>query len=480
MEKIPSAFSLRKQQVAAFFKKIPGLVEQKPLTSFFGALGILFVLILASNFLRSPVKEKTTIEKTPKKVEVYRIGSVSKVRFQAQIEKTGVIKIVAQAPGIVSSIAVTEGQEVKKGARLVALSTNYQGGNAASLSRQLAELQYQNVKNTYDVQKELVGKQREIADKTDTNSDELRSITKQSIDETQSLLSLNENIVSTLDANLVSYTATNSAGVNDALILSTKQLKSQFQSAVNQLRSALRTSQYQSADDKAPSALANLQREITQKQLDLQGKALSLSLETSSLQLRLATVNEAVMFPSAPFAGVIERVHVVVGQSVVPGTPLLTLHGNQTVKAVVKLPGNLARLVSRMEPSTLTIGKKTYTSIPTYVSNEATDGQLYSVLYTLADQLQNEVSSSSYITAEVPIGYPNTGTTVPFVPLDAIYQTQEDAYVYTVKEGVILSRKVILGEVIGGFVQITSGIDEKDQIVTDRTVIAGEQVEIQN
>jgi RND family efflux transporter MFP subunit len=456
-------------------KRTGVIIDKKPLTSFFVLLAAIFVLIIVGSFLRQPKKE-AEVKPPIKEVSAYSIGSAPTIKVQAQIEKSGVIKVVALTPGVVSQVNVSEGQEVSKGELLVALSTNYQGGNAAGVQREIAQTTNQNVKDTYDIQKEVIKKQREIADKTDANADQLRDITQKSVDESKSLLNLNQEIVDSLDSTLQGLESSNQNGANDAQILQTKQLISQFQSAVNQLQSAVRSTEFQAAGDKPPADLSNLSREITQKQLDIQEKALTLSLETSRLQLQLAQIQEATMYPAAPFAGVVEKVYVTQGESVNPGTPIALIHGAQTLKAVARVPRDIAQKMSEVDLSTISIGNKIYKTAPSYISKEATDGSLYSIFFSIPVEFQNNLADNEFVTAQIPVGLPDTSGAIPFVPLDAIYQSTAGSYLFIIKEGKALTKKISLGSIVGEYAQVVGGLSSGDEIILTRSVVNGDPV----
>jgi hypothetical protein len=73
------------------------------------------------------------------------------------------------------------------------------------------------------------------------------------------------------------------------------------------LRQAQRTTEQQAANDKAPALLSNLQKDVTLKQLEVQEKTLQLNRDVAKLQVNLAYVNEALMYPASPFAGKVEK-----------------------------------------------------------------------------------------------------------------------------------------------------------------------------
>lgn len=459
------------------YKKTVVFAEKKPFTSFFVALGILFAIILLGSTLFRVSAPKIESRTQPKSVEVYRVGGEARINVEGKVEKGGVITIVAQTPGVVSSINTTEGVSVNKGTTLLSLSSNYSGGNAAGLQRQLAGLSYQNTKDTYDTQKEIIAKQREIASTQSDNSENLRQITQVSINDTRDLLNLNHDILDQVKSN-IDVLKNSNADPSDILTL--QQVQSQIQAGVNQLSSSLRASEYQVNEDKPVVNLENIGREITLKQLDLQEKALKMSLDAAGISLKLAQVQEANMYPAAPFSGVVQRIHVKIGQNVNPGTPLVSFScsvGDVIVDA--KVSKEIAQKISKITPSTISVNGKRIESVPYYVSTEATDGQLYSVLFTIDEKYRSLFTDESYVAVNLPIGQ-KIESPVPFIPIDGVFQTQEESYVFVVANGKAKSKKIKLGEVTGGYVNVIEGLNRNDQIILTRTVIDGDEVKVQN
>ena len=380
-------------------------------------------------------------------------------------------------PGIINSVNVVEGQEVWRGTVLVNLASNYTGGNALGVQAQLASLQYQNIKDTYDVQKEIIANRREIVNKTDENADELRAIVDRSISETNDVINLNNQVISGLQIALDAAIANG----NQQETSTFRPLLVQAKSANLQLNQASRSAQFQASADKPPAQLSNLGREVALKQLEIQEKALDLSLEASRLQKALAYIAASAMAPASPFAGVVERVHVLPGQFVNPGTPIATISSSdQRASVIVKVPQRIAENVSKLETSVLFISGKTYKIVPEYISSEATDGLLYSIIIALPDEAVGKITDRDFIQVTMPIGYPDSIGTIPYLPIDIIFQTQEGAFVYVVENKKVKSKKVNLGDVVGSNVAIESGLAQQELVILDRNVIEGESVEITN
>jgi multidrug efflux pump subunit AcrA (membrane-fusion protein) len=453
-----------------------------PFISFFVVFGALICVIALGDYLKPvPVVEETVAE--AKQVVVFPVDSDSDIRVQAKVEKSGVVQLIAQSSGVVQKIRVAEGKTVKRGTPVLSLSTNYQGGNIASTSRQIAQKNNQFVNDTYQTQLDAVGKSREIASKTETQAAQLRSIARQSIDDTKAQISLNEDILNSIDKQIKGLELINVNGASDSAILALKSSKAQTLGALNGLRSGLRNTEYLNSDDKEAAQIAQLVRDNTLKQLEIQEKSLALNKEISGLNLRIAQISESLMYPASPCPGVVERVHVKVGQLVNPGTLLATITTTDTsATAVVLVSSQVAKNVSTLLPSYLMINNDKVQVTARHISGEPTDGNLHSILYTVPETYTEFLSNNSYVEAIIPIGLSqkSDGAT-PYIPLDAVYQNQDSASVYIVGknelgQAIVVNKTVTLGAIYGTYVAVTEGITVGDQVITDRTVIPGQLI----
>jgi multidrug resistance efflux pump len=471
---------LRPSNLKQVVSRPVSLIRRRPLTAFFISLLILFVLIAAGNFLFK--QQPATTEKGPqvKSVRVYNIGEVPKVTVQAQVQKDGLIVVMAQNAGVVQKVNIKEGDSVSRGTNLVSLSTNYQGGNASSLQRQLSEVTYKNVLDTYNTQKENIKKQKELAEQNANNTEALRQISIKNNEDNNSLLNLNEDITRAMYANLQQLIDTNVNGANDATINTLKGQIAAVQSGINQLNSQIRNADFSNEPNNAPTKIANLTKETTLQQLEVQDKALDLTKETSRINLNIAQVTESLMFPASPCSGTVQKVSAHKGLSVSPGTALVTIYCPKgSVSATAKIPQNLAKSISTLEPATLTINGDSVSVHPRFISSEATDGQLYSVIFDIPEDLQSKLTDQSYITLDLPIGESNSLATMPFIPLDAVFQTQDQNYVFVNLGGKAVSKTIQTGQVLGSQVEVREGIGGGDQVILDRNVVAGDSVKTQ-
>ncbi len=467
--------SLQNLRHSRRYRRSVTFIQWKPFTSFFITLGILLLVLILGSVISNLSKKEVKTTTPVKTVSVYTIGKAPTVPLQAQVEKNGIVKIVAQAPGIVQTVHVHEGDTITKGQSIVSLSSNYQGGNAPALQAQLAGAQVRNVRDTYKLQKGIINDQRDIATASAENTEQLRQISQKSLTDTRGLLGMNRSLLDSLNTQISQI---EQANPNDPTLPALKGQQAQLQAGVNQLQSAVNSLDYQTNTSNPPTLLASKQKDITLKQLDVQEKALDLSKQVSSIQYSLALVQEGTMHPAAPFAGTIQRINVHEGDNVNPGTVIATIASSSvTSTAVLRVPQQIADTISRVEPTIFYIHDKKISMTPSYVSTVATDGQLYSIIYTFPDGISG-VTDGEYLKADVPIGYAETNGVDPYVPIDSVYESQSDSTVFVLKNNSAVARKVTIGEVYGDYVSVLEGLHDGDQIILNRNIVAGDKVAV--
>lgn len=469
-----------------YYKKSRSFIRKKPFLSFYIALALLVLAIVLSSLLQA--KPEVQVQESPaKEVDLYSIGTAPRINVQAQIEKTGVVRITALAGGVVQKVHFREGARVGKGTTLFSLSSNYQGGVAQSVQRSIAQTQYQSALDTFNTQTELIGKQREAANKTEENADELRKISADSRSRTRELIDFNKSLLDNLNSSITGLqngtTPTPPSSTRESAIASLNAQKGQLLAGLVQAEGTLANLDYQSDQDNPPAQLAQIQKDIALKQLELQEKMLTVNRESARLQVQLAQVAEAVMYPSAPFSGVIQRVLVTEGDVVSPGQQLAVLvqgAEEDPITAVAYVSSDIASKISRVEESVLKIGNQKLFDFPYFVSNEAVSGNLYAAYYSVPDQYAEYVTDGGYIEIEIPIGTADSNAAFIYVPVDAVYQTEDEAYIFASVKNSAVSRRVDLGPVYGSYVRVESGLKSGDQIIITRNVVEGDKIKITN
>ncbi len=468
--------------VKSLKKKALRFIDSYPLISFFVVLTLLVGVIAIGNTLRKPRQEKKEEKNIVKNVEIFSIGTSPKISFSGRVEKSGVVKIVAQSAGVVQTIHRAEGARVSRGTILLHLSTNYQGGTTPSLSRQIAQRNKTLTEEHYPIQKELIAKRREIAEKNDAMADDMRRITNDSIQNTKQLINLNREILATINDNIKTLEDTNVGGSNNALILQAKQAKAGVLSGLNGLETSLRNAEYTSGEGNPQARLSDLAREIALKQLEIEEKALESGKEIARLNLLIAQITESLMFPASPCNGVIDRIYPQFGTVVNPGQPLASIRcDTNATNLVVLVPKDVVEHISRFEQSVITRKDQSISLLPRYISQEPTDGTLYAVLFDIPQEFTDKLGEDEIVSVHIPVGNPRSLSSIPYIPIDAVFQTQRSSIVYVATQSTegqwtASGRVVTLGQVFGSFVEIVKGINAEDQIIVTRNVIAGDEV----
>jgi multidrug efflux pump subunit AcrA (membrane-fusion protein) len=414
-----------------------------------------------------------------KKVKIYNFNEP---RFEAQatIDKTGYLKIVAQTSGVVNRLYVKEGDQVKKNQRIVYLSSNYQGGNAKSLQRQKAQKAYQFEKDHLDDNKHLIILQKALVEEKNNNEDEVKKIKQNSLNDTNSLLEFNLEILTKIDESLKKLKDSNISHSNDSAISQLELQKSQVWSGVNQLRSGKYTLDYELEKDTPIEKLSDLNKDLALKQLSLQEKALDLKLEVSKINYNLTQIAESLSVPVTPFSGQVEKVFVKKGQVVAPGQTLALISASDNESSlIVSLPKNLSGKINFTKAGNLKFNEEKIAVIPTFKSSDVVNNNLYSFYYQIPEIYQDKFSFNQVLTIDLPLV---SDEQTILAPIDAIYQTQNNSFVYLTasNEGKLIAqtRDVVLGEVLGNLVEIKEGLNQSDQLILNRNIVDNDLIEI--
>jgi multidrug efflux pump subunit AcrA (membrane-fusion protein) len=141
--------------ITRLLNRFVGYLEKSPTKSFIGVLILLFSLIALASWFRSPAPEMTPTATLPKQSRVFVVGKDNgELILSAQVRKSGVVDIVALAPGIVDQVFVRPGQTVGRGTTLLALSNDY-GNNTLGLVREKTLNEVAFTEKTFGLEKEI-------------------------------------------------------------------------------------------------------------------------------------------------------------------------------------------------------------------------------------------------------------------------------------------------------------------------------------
>jgi multidrug efflux pump subunit AcrA (membrane-fusion protein) len=361
---------------------------------------------------------------------------------------------------------------VRAGERLGYIASNYAGTSANVAQSEIAAKQLEQANKGYELQLGLVGQQRDLARTNAENAAELRRIGGEVLVNSQNAAN---DTAEALDNINYQIEQLRKESDQEQAIAELNQAKLQLSGSLAQLRSAVAQSEYANSEEQPPAELARLQLENTLKQLELQEMNLEIQRDLAGLQYKLAQVQLALAYPNTPIAGRVERIYVSKNQIIQPGEPLFTVVGErETAKITVRVDGSIAESASRVRNSELVVGQEEIEVLPEYISNSATDGNQYSMIFRLNEQETKKLNGREMVKIRIPIV--SSGQKL-FLPLEAVYVMEERADVFVIEDGKVVSKEVRLGKILGDVVEIEEGLERGKEVIVDRNVVEGETVE---
>lgn len=435
-------------------------------------LAVLFVVVFAASKLTQKAPEQPAqTEIKPLQVKTKIVNSTtSTIQTDGIIQNLGSITLVAQTPGPIKSISVTEGKEVKKGTTITSQETGYGTGNAAYIGVQIAQKNLELADTSYKTTQDSVNKSRQIADESRTNTEELRKISQQSIDGTRKVIDTTKQVISKIEADIAATT-------DSTIIQGLRQQLVSYQNILVGTETQLRNLEYSTNTDKSPTKLADLSRDQVYISTQLQLDASRIGRDIAELSLKSARISASLSTVRAPFAGTIEKVYVAQGQYVSPGTPIAKITGKSKLSLSVSVSGFLASQIQENGRLTLKTESKEIQVPITHVSTAPTNGQLYEVLAQIPDSYANDVYDGQAVHIELPtLSQKMDDKEVFQIPLDSVFVSNLERYVFLNKDGVAVKKNITTRNVIGNSIEVVDGLQNGDEIILDRRIIDGQKI----
>lgn len=244
----------------------------------------------------------------------------------------------------------------------------------------------------------------------------------------------------------------------------------QQQAALSQAEANLM--QAQAADSDAQASLNRVSKLMKQGSLSqgdfdsAQARAKSSSAAVKAAEAGVRSAREQLAYTrvTAPYSGIVKARLIQVGESVAPGTPLMTGIALQPLRAVTDIPQRLARQYHSGDQVQVEL-----------------DDQLVNpdkvTLFPYADASHHSVRLRAELPANAVSGfYPGMWARVRLqtgereaivVPAAAVLQRSEVSAVYVQANGKLMLRQVRIGNIEQGQIEILAGLSAGDVIATD-------------
>jgi multidrug efflux pump subunit AcrA (membrane-fusion protein) len=216
---------------------------------------------------------------------------------------------------------------------------------------------------------------------------------------------------------------------------------------------------------------------------DITDRLQQLNLDSAENQYFQAQIAASLMYPASPIAGTIEKVNLSLGQVVAAGQVVATVRAdNQPVRLVVAVGEAIVARLNPLMPAKLIVDEATYLVELDYLPTTPGVAGDYELSFTLSKELGQLLTPNAYLPLQLPL-LPPTGKQI-LIPLNAVYQTQDQAYAYVLGRSqltgeAIAEQKVLtLGTVVGEYVVVADGLASTDRVIIHAKLLDGQKIEV--
>lgn len=330
-------------------------------------------------------------------------------------------------------------------------AANASAGEASANAAKAAELQQKmqenlNQQSTKKAEKENV--ERELLTLPDDADEKKQELVKQASDATNAISTL-EQEYRTLEQQLSQVGGTDASGVMQELAAARQELD-----ALNSSLTDLQNSKSPSVDTDLTGGQRN-NMQVTENLAELT------ALTTEEL------LNKGREGIKAEFDGIIANVQAVEGSSAVQGGELFTLVSSKDVYVSLEVPANDFDNLEAGSRAEVKIGKKTYTGKLDSIDRIALPNDKGNPVIKARVHITNP-DENVYIgvNAKVSLNVAEAENVLS-LPVEVINTAADGDFVYIIKEGAVKKQTVELGVVSGSRAEITSGLEEGAEVVSD-------------
>lgn len=200
---------------------------------------------------------------------------------------------------------------------------------------------------------------------------------------------------------------------------------------------------------------------------DNQLRDMKISSENAAIQLENAKKQWDDTKIIAPFSGVITSKNTELGAYVNAGTSIAGMADIAHLKIVLAVSESNVYQLRKGQEVTVSANVYpgiTYKGIISGISPQGSSAHTFPVEILISNNSENPLKAGTYVNARVDMG--KSGK-VLMIPRDAIVSTIKDPSVYVVKGEKVQLVKINTGLDYNSYLEVTSGISEGDQVVTN-------------
>ena len=423
--------------------------------------------------------------KMPVTTEYVEIGDVeSTISTSGKVESDVIKTYYSQIGGNIGSVPVKEGQAVKSGEVLLyfeeqSLAIASKDAQAAALT---SEGSYndsitQNSKNQARLTEATVN--LEVLEQQITD---YKAFIKQQETKYEDTRNAKKASLSALGMELSKRQA-DGEDVADEM--------AEYQYSVETLDMSKDLVEIQRTIDDAKEILANL--EEYEAEMKSQKSSTQDSIMSETTKEAKKTTNEATQLKNmqmvdyaasvesglkADFDGVITEMKVAEGTPVTNGSALLTIASNSQVHVTINLSKSDLAKVKERQQADVTIAGKKYEGQVSFINHVATTNANNMPVIEAQIAITN-ADEEIYLGVEAKVViYAEKAEDVLLVPVEAVNADKNGDFVYIVENNLVVRKDVITGVSSDTYIEIVSGLNENDQVMTEISLDIVEGMEV--
>lgn len=423
--------------------------------------------------------------KMPVTTEYVEIGDVeSTISTSGKVESDVIKTYYSQIGGNIGSVPVKEGQAVKSGEVLLyfeeqSLAIASKDAQAAALT---SEGSYndsitQNSKNQARLTEATVN--LEVLEQQITD---YKAFIKQQETKYEDTRNAKKASLSALGMELSKRQA-DGEDVADEM--------AEYQYSVETLDMSKDLVEIQRTIDDAKEILANL--EEYEAEMKSQKSSTQDSIMSETTKEAKKTTNEATQLKNmqmvdyaasvesglkADFDGVITEMKVAEGTPVTNGSALLTIASNSQVHVTINLSKSDLAKVKEGQQADVTIAGKKYEGQVSFINHVATTNANNMPVIEAQIAITN-ADEEIYLGVEAKVViYAEKAEDVLLVPVEAVNADKNGDFVYIVENNLVVRKDVITGVSSDTYIEIVSGLNENDQVMTEISLDIVEGMEV--
>ena len=180
----------------------------------------------------------------------------------------------------------------------------------------------------------------------------------------------------------------------------------------------------------------------------------------------------------ADFDGVITEMKVAEGTPVTNGSALLTIASNSQVHVTINLSKSDLAKVKEGQQADVTIAGKKYEGQVSFINHVATTNANNMPVIEAQIAITN-ADEEIYLGVEAKVViYAEKAEDVLLVPVEAVNADKNGDFVYIVENNLVVRKDVITGVSSDTYIEIVSGLNENDQVMTEISLDIVEGMEV--